>query len=245
MTQQTESPIPPPIARPGRKSRVPLFGATAITAGVYISAALGYDPTHPKDSFLWASTFGLPGLAMVFGVSFGALAFLVRRLGRLAHRDRWLRFLLTGCVVASAGLVVHSCWAAQPINLFRSEVLSPAPGSLTDLRVTKYTSFSDGHAWLFAFHVSPGDFDDLRDRLELKRLPVDLAQRRKSLAEILDGTESPDQIRQITYQVFPEDQVLTSWELYTRPAEPEFYSSGHITLVTDASRSTVYLHIDR
>jgi hypothetical protein len=153
--------------------------------------------------------------------------------------------VLVLCILASASGVVFAWQAARPINLFRRQVLSPAPASLTDLRIAKYTSFGDGSAWVFAFRVSPQDFEAIRLRHQIRQTPVDLEARRKELGEVLVGGESAGDVRRITDQIFPEDAKLAYTGLYVRPSDPEFYTGDRLTLVTNRSHTIVYMYFDR
>jgi hypothetical protein len=138
---------------------------------------------------------------------------VARVLGRT--RDLLVPSLLLAILLAGYGWFVN-----RPIERFRDLVLDPPPASIADLHVTARTSFNDGRAWLFTFHIAPADFPPLITQLGLS-------------ARTGDDRSMPQQLR----DDFPD--------IFTAPSNAQWFTAPRMILVTDPNHAMITIYLDR
>ena len=192
-----------------------ITGAAFLTAGVFLYLAFDYSP-NLSESLAVTGFFGILILPVTLLLLVAALYAVARLLGRT-------RDLILPCLLLAILLAAYGWFTNRPIERFRKLVLDPPPQSLSQLHVDCRTSFNDGRAWLFTFHLNPTDFPTLISNLNLQpHTPP------------LDDAISPAKRIQRDFQI----DVST-------PATNEFFVAPKTILVTDPTHTLIRIYLDR
>jgi hypothetical protein len=217
----------------GRRLRLIALSAVVIFAGMLIGSAFEYGAKF-SDGIGYVGCFGIAIGWPLVGILVATL--WIMHLGlRWATRGRLNEYAV--CILAvviGLALVIAGYVTSRPINRIRNYVLDPPPASLTDVQLHRRTSASDGGAWMFSFHLSPGDFEKFVQARGLRRIPVDWTARQREADEL---GEEPR---------WEDDLLLRDWpEVYKRPPQAEFYQAGRLLVVAEPRHDHVFVYLDQ
>jgi hypothetical protein len=191
------------------------LGAVLVTAGVFIYSAFDYSP----DFLEGLSVNALLGI-VAFPLIMLVVAALLYGIGRVLGRTR---DLILPCLLLAILLAAYGWFTNRPIERFRNLVLDPPPRSLSELHVDCRTSFNDGRAWLFTFHIAPTDFPALITQLGLNPASIGTGQGKLPLQQMRDD--------------FPDILAV--------PPNAQCFTAPRTILVTDPNHSLISLYLDR
>jgi len=220
---------------PNKKNRMTknlriLLASGIVCLGLWLHCALSYGTGRGSDmywGFIFYAIIGTPSYAIVFGV-FLLIAKLVRK---------WMpgRVFFIVVVALFSADIAWTYLAHRPIKLFERSVFSPAPASLSNLKIRCCTSYSDPWIWGFQFTVDPDAFASICQQHGLRRFQAMNEQKRQ--AWIADYAADPrlsekDRLSYID-SVFPEDREVrfAFGDDYQRPTKPEFFRAEGLVVV--------------
>jgi len=192
-----------------------ITGALFLTAGVFLFLAFDYSPDL-SESLAIVGFLGILILPAAFLLLLAALYAVARILGRT-------RNLLVPSLLLAILLAAYGWFANRPIERFRNLVLDPPPQSLSELHVNSHTSFNDGRAWLFTFHLDPTDFPALITQLGLNPASTVTSE----------AKSPPQQLR----DDFPD--------IFTAPSNAQWFTAPRMILITDPNHAMITIYLDR
>ena len=203
------------------------WGAATVSAAV-VTGGLIVGDLLTKETSLARLARDFPPFFLLFGTPVfvvGLLLFLIvafvaglRQVRRPRRWVLWPAFLLASAAVADG------VYEYLPDTRFRKLVVDPVPVSVDGLRFAHADSFGDGDAWAIAFHLAPADFETVARRFDLREVSADETVGQPGV----DWRLARDAVG-----------------LYRRPVDARFFLGDRKTVVvTDASRSTVFIYRD-
>ncbi len=215
------------MSRPALKkprARVEIWAACIITGAVYLAIAMSFG-TVLENGLMYGIIPGMFALVPAWLISF-AIAWLVHR---------WLgqRKVIIASLAISGALIATALYYRRPIHHFEKFVISPAPDSLSDLRVWGTRGFGGEWGWAFDFKVDDSDFDAVHRAHNLKRVQEpELAERVLECiqsrlwrfcgeAKLPEGSEIYTSSRIVAIHEPHTGQVYMFYYFYARHALPD------------------------